>query len=142
MGEDSVKTILRIQDDSGKGFYQGAFWSLKYNLYMAEKGGKHPAPYLDSKLLSENPSLFESYFCYGQNYHRFIAKDYIFGFKDVEQCRSWLFNDEWLKSLHDAKYHVAIMQGDVRIGHTQAVIHSPSCIVQSTNTILECFKLK
>lgn len=129
-------TIFRIETGDGSGMYRGPDWDGEFETGAATD--KHPCPHNDSKLVDENKELFYSI---GDNEWRFDASEFIFGFSSVDQLRRWLYNDSWLESLDKEGFVLSIYEGDVRHGHTQAVINKATSKLVAKHNIREFFKL-
>ena len=128
--------IFRVETVEGKGIYRGPDWDG-----VDESGSdssKHPMPHKDSKLLDENKDLF---YHIGDGEYRFLDYDFIFGFSSIDQLRRWLYNDEWLSGLDRQGFVLSIYEGDVRHGHTQAVINKDTAVLVAQHKISDYFKL-
>lgn len=125
--------IYRIEDTEGYGMYRGEYWE---GLSSVKNGERHPGPARDSKLLSENPDLFcgDGFGCF-----YFDSPSFIFGFSSPEQLRNWIYQDEWIAALSAAGYHLSIYRGDVRHGHTQAVIDKNTAELLDSYDLVEFF---
>lgn len=76
----------------------------------------HPAPTSDPELMD---SLTKSE-------SRSSIRDYIFGFKSLEQLKKW-FDEEALKRLHSANYYVSIYETEeYHVGSTQCIFKRES----------------
>lgn len=131
-----MNKIFRIETESGVGMYRGPDWDGVWETGAATH--KHPCPHNDSKLIDENIDLFYSL---GDNEWRFGDDDFIFGFSSIDQLRRWLYNDSWLESLDSEGFVLSIYEGDVRHGHTQAVIDKTTARLVKKHKIREFFKL-
>lgn len=103
-----------------------------------KNSSQHPVPHQDSKLVDENKDLFV---CPSYGEYRFYSRKFIFGFSSIEQLRRWIYNDAWLKSLDEKGYVLSIYEGDVRHGHTQAVINRDSAVLIDKHKISDYFQL-
>lgn len=127
--------IFRIETAEGKGMYRGPDWDGVNE--SSWDSSKHPMPHQDSKLVDENGDLF---YRFGGEY-RFFASNFIFGFSSIDQLRRWLYNDSWLNALDDEGFMLSIYEGDVRHGHTQAVINRDSAVLIDKYKISDYFQL-
>lgn len=128
--------IFRIENLEKRGIYRGPDWDGVYETVSASS--RHPAPHKDSKLLDENKDLFCSI---DIDEWRFLADEFVFWFSSIDQLRRWLYNDAWLRSLDEKGYMLSIYEGDVRHGHTQAVIDKSTAQLVEQHKISEFFNL-
>jgi len=128
--------IFRIENLEKRGIYRGPDWDGVYDTVAGSK--IHPSPHNDSKLLDENKDLFYSF---DVDEWRFLADEFVFGFSSIDQLRRWLYNDAWLRSLDEKGYMLSIYEGDVRHGHTQAVIDKSTAELVEQHKISEFFNL-
>lgn len=92
--------IYRCEMADGKGLYAS---EAAYKVFSSDYA--HPGP-RDDALLKH---LFD-----GKRSHL----DYFYGWKSVEQCREWLYEDDWLRELHELGIVLAVY-----ICPSTAVIH-------------------
>ena len=72
---------------------------------------------------------------------RFKEGNFIFGFSSIDQLRRWLYDDAWLKGLNEKGFVLSIYEGDVRHGHTQAVINKETAVLIEQHKIADYFQL-
>lgn len=94
---------------------------------------RHPLPREDSKLCAamREKAIDES-----------LMQKYIFGFISVDQLRSWIYEDNWLKELHSlglviSEYTCSV--DDILVGHTQVIFKNH--LTRTSYSIIEYFNL-
>lgn len=113
-----MATIIRFQNENGDGLYNCSNRDRKLNWNDADYT-RHPAPSEDSLLVENAPHLFKEN-TWGLV---FRADSFVFGFKNYEQARSWLYKDSWLHEADQKGFRAYIMEGEVYYGNSQAVIN-------------------
>jgi hypothetical protein len=127
--------IFRIEDEDGKGVYTSpkvcASHLVCEIMGLSSLGtSRHPEPYRDSLLVS---NIRES--C------GFVTmSDYKFGFESIEKLRTWFFNDQGLKYLHECGLFISEYFGEVFHGRTQSVIDQYSMVLKRSFSILSLWE--
>ncbi len=130
-----METIIRIQDNEGRGIYRGN--SFKHAWDELNNRDRHPGPQRDSLLVHNAPFLFSRSF----DFISFNASIFVFGFSTIEQARSWIYQDKTLWKLHFAGFMVHVMEGEIYKGYTQAVINQKTAKTIEKQSIIKFFGL-
>jgi hypothetical protein len=133
-----MKTIIRIAKQVGnerRGIYTCSDVSGEFREFRAENlysDNRHPNPQDDSLLFSSAKHLFHMEWPV-----RWKGGEYVFGFRDYAQMRSWIYQDAILDALHNEGFKVYTLAGDVIYGNAQAVIHDATSQVLKEQSILD-----
>lgn len=126
-----MKTAYRIEYPDGKGMYHCVNGEWVASKIMGNDKYRHPLPEDDSKLCEERD--FRNILC---------LTPYKFAFESVKQLRNWIYQDDWLQSLHNCGMLISeytCQDEDVLVGNTQAIFKNEISRIQYN--ILEYFKL-
>lgn len=126
-------TIYRIETPEGAGMYCSRVSNITNEM---QDMFKHPMPDEDDLLVFalKDKSENGSYILWSKLEH------YYFGFSSVEQLRRWIYQDEWLRILHDDGLVITVIESnDVLLGHTQAMFSGR--VSEQQHSILEFFNL-
>ena len=126
-------TIYRIETPEGEGMYHSGASEVTSNLHHPYR---HPEPDEDDLLA---PVLISKS---GGSEHIawYALRNYYFGFSSVEQLRRWIYQDEWLRGLHNDGLVITVIESDdVLLGHTQAMFDGR--VSEQQHSILEFFNL-
>jgi hypothetical protein len=123
-----MQTFYRIEHkETGAGMYhQGNNGTPNFYDILRETESNlfddhHPSPYNDSKLLDS----FEAKGVAADEVV-YVGSKYSYGFCSVEQLRSWVYNDEWLRKLDESEYVLAVVESDDYFeGNTQGIFVKP-----------------
>ena len=133
-------TLIRIHKN-GRGMYFGsdANTPLFYLRDGTDEGlpDRHPTPNADSLLTAVARHLFWVDKEDGYEFFSWQARDFVFGFKNYDLMRSWIYDTRVLDHLHENGFTVAIMQGEVYHGHTQSVINKKTAVTLEDISIPE-----
>jgi hypothetical protein len=124
--------IYRIENAEGKGPYQG-ITGMREPLLPMHYSDEHPSPEDDSKLVGnvrnymrrqDDERLPEE-----RSVWTFIYGDFLFGFDSQDQLRRWVYNDQWMKDLDEAGFHLTVLDvpdDEIIAGYTQAIFKRDS----------------
>lgn len=124
--------VYRIEDDKGVGMYHSS--KVEGDEYCVPVDyDRHPTPFDDSLLCNKwrEMSVID-------------RKSHIFGFSSVEQLRNWIYNDLWLKNLHEEGFVISVFsveRENVIEGHTQALFVRDKATSWVSLSIIEFFNL-
>lgn len=114
--------VYRIEGSQGYGAYQIC-------CLVVNDEYRHPDPTMDSKLSSVWFKL----------YHSGRYRDWFFGFKDMDQFRSWFYDDEWLKQLkrNNGKLTIWEVPDDcVHVGNAQVIFMRREATLIATRELI------
>jgi len=121
-----MKKIFRIENEAGKGIYVGDS-KVSSDLYEIDgPSPRHPRPEDDSLLMKSFEDSGRN--VSNERYFLFSVTPFKFGFTSVEQLRNWIYNDEWLISLAEEEFVLAVYEvadENVMVGNTQACYMNP-----------------
>lgn len=126
----SIVTIYRLEHKDGEGFYQGRTgFSIEHDFR------RHPLPHQDSLLMESLHNKTGMAEVRGQH----------FGFRDIDQLRAWVYQDDWLRALEHHGVWLAeihIDEGFVCYGNTQTVFDRSRIQRTIHHNILDYFQLR
>lgn len=111
------QTVYRIERDKSKeGMYTCITGKDWYSITNGAQTDRHPTPWEDSLLraniIAAGYSMTD------------IACEMHYGFISIEQLRTWIYKDEWLKGLSDNGFILAEYRSEeVFVGNTQAIFY-------------------
>ena len=127
--------VYRIENIHHIGMYGGD--SIMFDNIDVKR---HPGPANDSRLVRDFERKTEMGF--------YVPTQYYFGFKNIAQLRSWLYDDDWLCSLHDSGYSLVEIYisdckpANVIIGNTQVMFDKSMEIKRDTFSLVSYFNLE
>ena len=114
-----MKIVYRIETEKGVGMYDSGCASYMQNKY------KHTTPREDRRLWEALGIYADSDF--DEDIEQAL-QEFKFGFKDIIQLRSWVYQEAWLTSLHDNGLRMmeyTCEDWDVLEGDSQIVFKNP-----------------
>lgn len=109
MCKDKIKTIYRCETVDGIGIYRGG---VADGLGLYEMTGRHPCPHEDAGMREAWEKLGDT-------------EKWLFGFKSLDQLRSWIYKDEQRLGLKRRGVVVRVYKACEAIyGDTQAVFNT------------------
>ena len=98
-------------------------------MYMQDLESNHPHVEDDARLAKAcREAKLER-----TRYYRFDMEGRWFGFKDLDQLRSWIYKEVWREALDKEGYVVSMIKpvkGSLLVGDTQCVFHIEDVICQ------------
>lgn len=108
-------TLYRIEKD-GRGPYQNGEIYSDFREKCPYDEYRHPVPGKDSALVAACPPDFFT------SYGSFEAQDFVFGFSNMAQLKSWFYDDQILKFLKQNGFKLRMYSGEIYAGNSQAII--------------------
>lgn len=122
--------VLRIEDRFGTGMYTSYNFPSFHDIAGFDDTN-HPTPMMDSLLMSN--------LGYNDN-----MSSHHFGFGSVDQLRRWIYNDDWLRQLHNAGFILVtydVPDEYVFLGNTQCVFTKCFAYKREEHSIVRFFSL-
>jgi hypothetical protein len=123
-----MHTLYRIEDSEGHGMYSGANGHIAIERMPGTRPLAHPLPRSDRTLYDLLWSSLGVLDVDGLH----------FAFGSLDQLRLWVYQEGWLLDLHEAGYHLVVLETPrAAIGDTQAVFYRDEAVTVETLELTE-----